>query len=279
MDSWIRDFKYALRSMAGSKTFAAIVVATMALGTGANTAVFGVLQAVVLRPLPYDEPERLVRVYHTANGEDGYLTGLAAMAYRDQSQTLEFAPLYTYSPTGADLTDASEPQRVRVMPVASDYFQVLRAHPILGRVFDRADERPDARIAVISERIWRTRLGGAADAAGRQLTLNGLSYRIAAVLPAGFDDPLEPGIDVWTPLNLQPGGPNSFDNYYLSAIGRLKPGITLERAQAELAAVAARLQPADAPARNRWSARVAPLQADTVGSAGPMLWMLLGAVG
>ncbi len=279
MDSWLRDLKYAFRSIAGSKAFAAIVVCTMALGTGANTAVFGVLHAVVLQPLPYEEPERLVRVYHSANGEDGYLTGLMAVAYRDRSQTLEFAPLYTYSASGADLTDAAEPERVRMLLVGSDYFQVLRARPVLGRVFERADERANAHAAVISERVWRTHLGGAMDVVGRQLSLNGIAHRIAAVLPAGFDDPLEPGIDVWTPLNLQPGGPNSGDNHYLTAIGRLKAGVTIDQAQADLATVASSLQPADAPARERWSVRVAPLQADTVGSAGPLLWMLLGAVG
>jgi putative ABC transport system permease protein len=279
VDSWLRDLKYAFRSIAGSKAFAVIVVCTMALGTGANTAVFGVLHAVVLQPLPYEEPERLVRVYHSVNGAGDYLTGIAAVAYRDRSQTLEFAPLYTYSANGADLTDGAEPERVRMLPVGSDYFGVLRARPILGRTFERADERANAHVVVISERVWRTHLGGAADVVGRQLTLNGVAHRIAAVLPAGFDDPLESGIDVWTPLNLQPGGPNSFDNYYLSAIGRLKPGATLEQAQAELAMVASSLQPADAPARERWSVRVAPLQVDTVGSAGPLLWMLLGAVG
>src|SRR5262245_51909596 len=201
----------------------------MALGTGANTAVFGVLHAVVLQPWPYDEPERLVRVHHFANGDDGYLTGLAAVAYRDRSQTLEFAPLYTYTANGADLTDGAEPERVRLLLVGADYFRVLRARPIMGRVFERADERANAHVAVISERVWRTHLGGATDVVGRQLSLNGIAHRIAAVLPAGFGDPLESGIDVWTPLNLQPGGSNSFDNYYLSAIGRLKPGVGIEQ--------------------------------------------------
>src|SRR5262245_43101537 len=279
MDGWIRDLKYAFRSIAGSKKFAAIVVTTMALGAGANTAVFGVLHAVVLRPLPYDEPERLVRVYQFARGEDGYLTGLAATAYRDQSQTLDLAPLYTYSPSGADLTDGAEPERVRTLPVGADYFRVMGVRPILGRVFDRADERPNANRAVVSERIWRKYMRGAPDAAGRRLTLNGVSFDVAAVLPATFDDPLESGVDVWTPLNLQPGGPNSDDNYYLSLIGRLKPGVTLDQAQAELATLAADRQPRDTAPQNRYSARVARLQVDTVGSAGPLLWLLLGAVG
>src|SRR6266508_556347 len=151
MAGLIRDVRYALRSIAGSKKFAAIVVATLALGIGANTAVFGVLNAVVLRPLPYDEPERLVRVYHSANGDDnGYLTGLAAVGYREQSKTLDFAILYTYSVEGADLTDRPEPERVRSLPVSADYFHVLGVHPMLGQVFTRADERANQRLAVIS---------------------------------------------------------------------------------------------------------------------------------
>jgi len=124
---------------------------------------------------------------------------------------------------------------VRTLSVSADYFRVLRVHPVLGQVFDRADERPDARVALVSERIWRKYLGGGADATARPLTLDGISYRIAAVLPEAFDDPLESGIDVWMPLNLQPGRPNSWSNFYLSAIARLKPGATIERAQAELA--------------------------------------------
>src|SRR5258707_6197805 len=134
MDNVDLDLKYAVRSIAGSKKFAAIVIATLALGIGGNTAVFGVLNAVVLKPLAYDEPERLVRVYHSALGEDGYLTGLAVLAYRDQSKSLDVAVLYTYSAQGVDLTDGTEPERVRAMPVSADYFRVLGVHPVLGQV-------------------------------------------------------------------------------------------------------------------------------------------------
>jgi len=276
----MRDVKYALRSVAASKKFAAIVIATLALGIGANTAVFGVLNAVVLRPLPYDHPERLVRVYHSAGGDDNsYMTGLAAIGYREQSKTLDIAILYTYSVQGADLTDRPEPERVRALPVSADYFRVLGVHPVLGQTFARADERPNARLAVVSARIWRKYLEAATDAAGRLLQLNGTPYQVVAVLPDGFDDPIESGVDIWMPLNLQPGGPNSFDNYYLSAIARLRTGASLEQAQAELSAVASGMQPTDAPARLRWTAHIVSLQTDTVGSAGPMLWILLGAVG
>jgi putative ABC transport system permease protein len=280
MDSIMRDVKYALRSVAASKKFAAIVVATLALGIGANTAVFGVLNAVVLRPLPYDHPERLVRVYHSAGGDDNtYMTGLAAIAYREQSKTLDFATLYTYSVEGADLTDRPVPERVRALPVSADYFRVLGVRPVVGQLFVRADERPNQRLAVVSTRIWRKYLDGASDAAGRLLQINGTPYQVVAVLPEGFDDPLESGVDVWVPLNTQPGGPNSFDNFYLSAIGRLKPGASVEQAKAELATIAAGMQTNRPAGTSRWSANVVPLQTDTIGSAGPMLWILLGAVG
>jgi len=280
MDSVVLDLKYAVRSLVGAPRFAAVVIVTLALGIGANTAVFSVLHAVVLQPLPYDEPERLVRVYHSALGDtNAYLTGLAAIDYRDHSRTLDIGITYTYSVSGADLTDRGGAERVRAMPVGADYFQVLRAHPILGQPFGRADERDNANVAVISERVWRKHLDGRADAIGRTLSLNGVPYRVAAVLPDAFDDPLESDVDVWTPLNLQPGGPNSFDNYYLSIVARLRPGVTIEQAQAELANLAAAMQPKDAPPRLRWSARVVPLQIDTAGTARPMLWILLGAVG
>jgi len=277
MDGLLLDCKYAIRSVASARTLALAVVATLALGIGANTAVFGVLHAVVLKPLPYEEPDRLVRVYHSSNGSDEYLPGPELLGYRQGSRTLDVAALYTYSAEGADLTSGAEPERVRTLSVSADYFRVLRVHPTLGRVFDRADERPDALVAVVSQRIWRKYLGGGADAAGRLLTLDGTSYRVTGVLPEAFDDPLESGIDVWLPLNLQPGRPNTWSNFYLTGIARLKPGATIDQAQADLASIAAGLR-AESGSKRAWSARVTPLQIDTVGSARTTLWILLVAV-
>jgi predicted permease len=273
------DLKYVVRSITGAKKFAAIVVATLALGIGANSAVFGVLNAVVLRPLPYDEPDRLVRVYAWDNGIDGYLPGPVVVALRESSRTLDIAALYTYSAEGADLTDRGQPERVRTLRVSADYFRVLRVSPALGRFFERTDERRDARVAVVSARVWRDHLGGAVDAPGRMLSLNGVPHHITGVLPEGFEDPLQPGVDVWTTVNLQPdGGSNSWGNSYLSSIARLRPGATLEQAQAELATIAAGLGWNGAGNRQQRLAHVVPLQADTIGSAGGTLWILLGAV-
>jgi putative ABC transport system permease protein len=277
MDGLRLDLKHAIRSIASAKKLSAVVVATLALGIGANTAVFGVLHAVVLKPLPYDEPDRLVRIYHDTISSHGYMPGPELLGYRDGSRALDVAAVYTYSAEGADLTDRAEPERVRVLSVSADYFRVLRVHPLLGQGFDRADERRDARVALVSERIWRKYLGGGADATGRTLHLDGVAYRVAAVLPGTFDDPLEPGIDVWTPLNLQPGRSNSWNNFYLSAIARLQPGATIEAAQAELNGIAAALRSQNGLTR-AWSARVVPLHVDTAGGARTLLWILLGAV-
>jgi putative ABC transport system permease protein len=280
MDGLFLDLKHAVRSIVSAPRFATVVIVTLALGTGANTAVFSVLNAVVLKPLPFEDPERLVRVYHSSSGEDnGYLTGLAAVDYRNHSRTLDIAATYTYSVTGADLTDRTEPERVRMLPVSADYFRVLRVRAIVGQPFDRADERRDSNLAVVSERIWRKYLDARTDAPGHMLSLNGIPHRVLAVLPRDFDDPLEPDIDVWTPLNLQPGAPNTFDNYYLSIVARLKEGASLGQAQAELTTLAADMQRDSPPSRPRWSARVVPLHIDTVGSARTMLWILVGAVG
>ena len=125
MENLKRDVAYAVRLLAAARKFTVIVIATLALGLGANTAVFSVLDAVVLRPLPYPEPERLVRIYQTVNGDDIYMPGPALLAYRNGSSALEIAPVYTYSSQGADLTGRPQPERVTVLSVGADYFSVL----------------------------------------------------------------------------------------------------------------------------------------------------------
>jgi putative ABC transport system permease protein len=278
MDSWIQDLRYAVRSIAGAKKFAVLVLATLAFGIGANSAVFSVLNAVVLQPLPYEEPERLIRVYQSRGEGDNFWPRPALLALREQSRTADVAAVYTYAPDGADLTDRGRTERVQRLRVSADYFRVLRVRPLLGRLFERADERQDVRIVVVSERIWREYLGSTSDAEGRSLSLGGVVHTVAAVLPQHFDDPLVPGVDIWAPVDLEPDDDDAaWQNNYLSLIARLRPGVTLEQARAELSTLTAGL-PWTSRRNVRRSARVAQLQADTVGSASSMLWILLGAV-
>ena len=277
MDGLRQDLAYAVRSLGAAPKFAAAVILTLALGLGANTAVFGVLHAVVLTPLPYPSADRLIRLYKFNRGEDTYLPGPAVLAFRDQSTTIDLAPVYTYATEGADLTDRVEPERVTSLRVGANYFRVLGVQPIIGQPFDRIDERADAGVVVIRERLWREYFGGRPDAIGQSLSLNGVRQRVVAVLPDSLADPLIANVEVWSPIDLQTPARNSWDNHYLSAVGRIRPGATLEQAQADIARIASLI------ARNyrgtsQPSARVAPLQADTIGTASALLWMLLGAV-
>ena len=277
VDGFKQDLFYAVRSLGRAPKFAAGVMLTLALGLGANTAVFGVLHAVVLTPLPYPAADRLIRLYKFHRGEDNYLPGPAVLAFRDQSTTIDLAPVYTYASEGADLTDRAQPERITTLRVGADYFRVLGVQPIAGQPFTRADERADAGVVVIRERLWREYLGGRADAIGESLSLNGVRQRVAAVLPDSFADPLVAGVDVWSPIDLQTPAKNSWGNHYLSVIGRIRGGATLEQAQADTARIAA-LIASNYGGTSQAAARVAPLQADTIGSARGLLWMLLGAV-
>src|SRR5512147_1622319 len=156
----VNDTRYALRSIAKAPVFTATVVLTLALGIGGNTAVFSVLNAVLLKPLPYPNPHELVRIYLTYRGADNFLPGPAVIDVRDRSRSLDVAALYTYNVEGVDLTDGPQPERVRQLHVSADYFRVMGVRMILGGPFERPDERPDGRVAVVSARIWQEYLGG-----------------------------------------------------------------------------------------------------------------------
>jgi predicted permease len=277
IESVAQDVRYAARSLVKARGFASVVVVTLALGIGANTAVFSVLNAVVLKPLPYADPHELVRVYMTYGGEDGYLPGPAIVDLRERSRTLDIAALYTYRADGVDITDHPEPERVGRLQVSADYFRVMQVSLVLGRPFGTGDERPEAKLAVVSLRIWQDYLGRTPGAIGRTLTLNAVPYRVVGVMPAGYDDPLQPGIDVWTPLDMEGARGDSWDNNYLSAVARLRPGASRAQAQAELAAISASQQE-HFNSRDARQARMVPLQADVVGGASRLLLVLQGTV-
>lgn len=272
-----QDIRYALRSVRKAPAFAAIVVLTLAVGIGANTAVFSVLNAVLLRPLPYPNAQDLVRVYLTYRGQDNYIPGPALIDFRARSRTLDFAAVYSYRAEGADLTDRQQPERVGQLQVSADYFRVMGVSLVVGQPFETGDERPDARVAVVSSRIWQEYLGHSSDAIGRTLTLNAAPYRVVGVMPEGYADPLQPGIEVWTPLDMDDARANSWDNNYLSAVARLSSGASLAQAEAELATMSASQQ-SHYSSRDARAARLVPLQADVTGGASRLVLVLQGAV-
>ena len=274
----IDDIRFALRALRKAPAFCLIVVATLALGLGANTAVFSVLHAAILTPLPYPAPEGLVRAYWERSGERIYFSGAAFIDARDQSRTLDLASTYTYAERSVDLSDRGRPERVAATFVSANYFDVLGVPLLAGRPFARDDERSQPRVAVVSSRIWQEYLGGDGSAMGRSVTMDGVGITVVGVMPAWFEDPLQPRVEVWLPENLQPGGSNTWGNHRLSAIARIRRGFTYDDAVSEMRVIAGR-QASNYRESRPTSIELLPLQADVVGAAGPMLYVLLGAVG
>lgn len=289
------EVKRALRRLGRTPGFALVVVLTLALGVGANTAIFSVVNAVLLEPLPYPEPERLVRVYEAAPDNpdnQNYLRGPAVIAFRGWEEVFDgFGALYTYRETGADLTDGDRPVRVTATPVGAGYFEALGIAPLLGRTFREEESAPPgaadedasgrsapASVTVIGHALWIDRYGGAPDVVGRTIRLDDRPFEIVGVMPEDFVDPFGPRADLWTPQDLRigdPGSRNSWGNYYLSGVARLRPGLTLAAAQERVDALWARVLEANPEARSDWVPTLVPLHEDLVGGTRRTMLLIL----
>ena len=281
--TWIeqaaQDLRYALRQVRHSAGFSSVVVMTLGLAIGGATAVFSVVQAVLLAPLPYEEPGQLVRFYQQDPGNPATRSVLAGTHFtflRSHAASFEdVAALAHYSETGLDLVTGGRAERLRVLQVSSGYFNTLRAHPHPGRDFGRDDETGKRRV-VLSDSVWRTRFGGDPALVGTMIRLSGEPYEVAGIAPAGFEDPIAPSVAAWVPYAL--ARDTYEENNSLTAIGRLRQGVTLDQAQAELATLTQ-------PMRERWpaagrSAIVAtPLREELVADARRPLQLVFVAVG
>lgn len=282
-DAFRQDLRYAVRGVRRAPGFSSIVVLTLALGLGATTAVFGVLRSVVLAPLPYQEPEALVRLYQPykdALDDPGYVTGPGFEHVRDNARSLSgVAALYTYAATGADVMVGGVPERMRTLQVSADYFSVLGVRPESGRTFMVAEEREDARLAVVSAASWARLSGGVPWRAGATIQLDGAMFDVIGVMPADFEDPIAGGIDVWVPLALGHGEWEDWqwDNHWLSVIGRLAEGVPLDAAQRETMALAGQQEELASPAA-AYTLRVRNLESDLLGNSDTLLFLLMGAV-
>jgi predicted permease len=290
-DNFSQDVRYALRMLRKSPGFTAIALLTIGLGIGATTAIFSVVDATLLRPLPYPHPEQLVSIEDDLPGMGGSDLGMSQPEWDD----LQRSGIFQYvSPTWFDennLTGASHPSRVRLLIVSPGYFALLGIKPQLGRTFNPKDRSPGLTLeAVISDGVWKRDFGQDPHVLGKSLRLDTDLYRIVGVMPPGFDAPGRTGeernIEVWvstsfygTPMLDHP--PRSGRNLP-TAIARLQPGLALERAQSKLDALVAALQkeyPDDYPTENRWSVRLLPLKDRVVGDIRQSLVFLLSAVG
>jgi predicted permease len=280
LEDALRDLRYAARQLRRNPAFTAVAVLTLALGIGANTAVFSVLHSVLLSPLGYHESDRLVRMYqtHETFGTGVWVSGPAFLDYREQLEGVEsVAAMYNYREMGFTLTGAGSARRVTMLPVSADYFDVYRVQPIFGRRFVRDEERGSARVAVLSHRLWQA-ISGDAGLLGQRLALDGDPYEVIGVLPAGFVDVVGGDVDLWVPLELQDqNARENRGNHYLSVVGRLESDVTLEQARSRLISLAgsqAELYPND---HEDWSAEMVPLRDNLVGRSRTMLFILLGA--
>jgi putative ABC transport system permease protein len=275
-----RDVRLGLRSLLRAPAFSIVAVLCLALGIGANAALFSVLNAVLLRPLPYTEPDRLVRIYEKmSTGGQGSVSFLNFQDW--QTQGTGFTGLAGYEMASRNLQGSDAPERIRACETMPGLFSILRVPPLLGRTFQGGTDEPgrDA-VAVVSEELWRTRFGADPSLVGRTVRLDGLPHTVIGVMPRAFDFP--PGgnaTDVWLLHQVDEGRQSNRGAHYLSVIGRLKDGTSLEAATAQLVTVAARLEKEYPGQQTGRSVHVQSLQESLVGRVRPTLLILFGAVG
>jgi predicted permease len=281
MHDILRDLRFALRGFAKNRALTIVCIVTLAVGIGANTAVYSVIQSILLRPLPYPDPDRLVRLYQTFEktpDEQSYVTAPDFVDSRDQLTHFEtLACLYTYRETGFDLTGRDRPERIVALRVSADFFDVFRTAPLLGRRFKREEERADVRNIVLSYDLWQRHFDGDRECLGQSLILDGEAHTVVGVMPEGFLDYLGGDVDLWIPQNLELTGSNHRNNHFLTVVGRLKAGSGLGEAQAELDVLAHRLS--EQFRESELFAVLVPLHEDLVARARLMLYVLFAAVG
>jgi putative ABC transport system permease protein len=280
LDDIGRDLRFGLRSLLRSPEFSAVAILCLALGIGANAALFSVLNAVLLRPLPFTEPDRLVRIYEKMVLGPG---SVSVPNFRDWSeQSTGFEQLAAYQMGSRNLQQGTgDPERIRAVEATPNLFSLLGVRPLLGRTFAAGTDEPGReRIVVVSEELWRTRLGGEPSLVGGTIRLDGMPSRVIGVMPASFDFPAGGHqTDVWVLFEPSPEIASSRGIHFLSVIGRLKPGTTLEQATAQLVTVAARIEKEYPKEQAGRSVIVQPLRETLVGRTRPALLILFGAVG
>ena len=285
MAALLQDLRYGMRTLAKNPGFTIVAVLTLALGIGANTAIFSVVDAVLLRPLPYPESERLFMVYQTLPQDAAQNTGVSYPNYLDWTQQNQaFDSIAAARGNSLALSGQGEPTYIESGSVTSNYFDVLRVKPMLGRTLQSSDDALDASpVVVMSETLWRGRFGADPAIVGRTITLEQHAVTVAGIVPAYFHPSVpDSAAQLWVPLR-QDGVFSDMHGrragHYLAVLGRLKPGVTAAQAQSEMAALQDRLAEQYPNENKGWGIRIVSLQADMAGNVRAALLVLLGAVG
>jgi predicted permease len=281
VESLVHDVRFAIRGAIREPVFMAVVVGTLALAVGAITAVFSVVNGVVLAPLPYSDPDGIMMVWEHNLARDNPANVTSPANYHAWLEAESFSELGAFVPFSATLTGDGEPERIGVVRAAPAFFSTLGVQAHLGRLLRVDEEGPEVRVAVLDHGFWQRRFGGDPGIIGRSINLDGDAYEVVGVLPASFH--FEPPMafnstgteDVWLPLVADP----SWRGRYLQVVGRLAPGATRDQADAELDVIAARYEE-EAPDYNAgYRVNVLPLYQQVVGDARSMILVLFSAVG
>jgi len=292
METLFQDLRYGVRMLMKSPGFTFVAVLVLALGIGANSAIFSVVNAVLLKSLPYDHPERLALVWETNPkvqiGSD--LLPVSAGNFTDwRNQNDSFESMSLVSGANYNLTGTDKPEQLSGAQVSASFFKLLGVEPAAGRTFTEEEDQPDRnRVVVISHSLWQSRWAGDPDVIGKTLMLDGNTYTIIAVMPKGFNYPkatdlpayfqLPPQTELWTPIALTSRQINSRGNHNYGVLARLKPEVSIERAQSEMISIAQNIEQ-QYPQLAGWGVKVVSLEEQSVGDIRLILLVLLGAVG
>ena len=287
MQTFLQDLKYALRMLKKNPAFTAVAILTLAVGIGANSAIFSVLNSVLLRPLPYRQPGQLVRVYSEFPTMKLQKFWLSAPELLDiQREAKSWEAIGAWAPGGRNVGTESEPLRVTSAAITRSLIDVLGVQPERGRNFTEEEDRNGGpSVAIISHGLWQKGFGGASDIIGKQIQVNSATTTIVGVMPANFAFP--PGsndqVEILVPFQFDPANPGNRGGHFLSVIGRLKPGVTIEQAQSEMTSLMAGWK-SESRAQHLLDPQNHPvvmlgLHEDVVGSARKAVWLLMAAVG
>jgi predicted permease len=279
----MRDLRYALRTLARNPSFSVAAILVMALGIGANSSIFTVVQAVLLAPLPYRSPDRLVRLYERNVVGEGAFNVVSWPNFNDwRNESKSFSDMAVYGDTTASFSpsDGGLPENLSGVICTYDLFSTLGVAPAMGRAFVSDDDRPDAeQVVIISDSLWRQRFGASRGVVGTRTRIDGESYNIVGVMPQGFDYPAS-SVKIWMPVwrKLSPNARQQRGNHRFNVVARLNPGVSIEQARSELDGIARRIKQQFPGVPTGAGASVALLRDRTVANVRPMLLILMGAV-
>jgi len=278
MDAFRKDLVYAWRGLRRAPVFAAVAILTLGLGIGANTAIFSIIYATLLRPLPYQHSGELVRLYETEDAPGNYpLAGPDFLDWKTtQNHSFQDMSVYGWS-QDVNLSGKGEPDHVIGTSVEANFFLLLGARPLMGRTFAIGEDEPGRdRVVILSYGLWQSKFNGDPRIVGQQIELNSRKYDVVGVMPAGFQFPSD--AQLWRPQDMDSKSLMRRGTHWLNAIGRLKPGVSLQRAQAEMSLIASQLEKQYPDSNHKVGASLLSLHEDMIGESRSSLLMMLGAV-